>query len=37
MQKLNIDLMMKNTGGIWKIILSVYDKEMIKTDALTAK
>lgn len=35
MQKINIDLMLKNSGGQWKIILSVYDKDMKELDAFT--
>lgn len=31
MQKINIDLVLKNTDGQWKIILSVADKDMKET------
>jgi hypothetical protein len=37
LQTLNIDLMLKNTGKQWQIILSVYDKEMTQTDTFTAR
>lgn len=37
MQKVNIDLMLKNTGTQWKIILSVYDKDLKEPDAITVK
>jgi hypothetical protein len=35
MQKVNIDLMLKNTGNQWQIVLSVYDKDMKDAEALT--
>jgi hypothetical protein len=37
MQKINIDLMLKSTNGEWEIVLSVYDKEMKDSEALTVK
>jgi hypothetical protein len=36
MQKINIDLMLRNSNGEWKIVLSVSDKDLKETDALTA-
>jgi len=37
MQKLNIDLALKNTNGQWKIVLSVYDKDRKETEAMVVK
>ena len=37
MQKVNIDLMLENTGTQWKIILSVSDKERKEMESLTIK
>ena len=37
MQQLNIDLVMKNTGSQWKIVLSVYDKDRKDTAVAIAK
>lgn len=37
MQKVNIDLMLKNTGNQWKIILSVYDKDRKETETIAVK
>ncbi len=37
MQKINIDLMLKNANGQWKIILSVYDKDRKETEAIAVK
>ena len=37
MQKINIGLMLKNTSGEWKIILSVYDKDGKETEAIVVK
>jgi len=37
MQKLNIDLVLKNTNGQWKIVLSVYDKDRKETEAMVVK
>lgn len=34
MQKVNIDLMMENTGNQWKIVLSVYDKERVASESM---
>jgi len=36
-QQLNIDLVMKNTGSQWKIVLSVYDKDRKDTSVAIAK
>ncbi|MEP7279021.1 MAG: hypothetical protein ABI813_10285 [Bacteroidota bacterium] len=36
MQNINIDLVLRNTGHKWNIILSVYDREMKETADLTA-
>jgi hypothetical protein len=36
-QKVNIDLMLKNTGSQWEIVLSVYDKERKETAAIVVK
>jgi hypothetical protein len=37
LQKVNIDLILKNTGTQWQIILSVYDRDIKETEALTTK
>ena len=37
MQKVNIDLMLKNTGNQWKIVLSVYDKDRKETETIAVK
>jgi hypothetical protein len=37
MQDVCIDLILKNTGKQWKIVLNVYDKDMRDTAALTAR
>ncbi len=37
LQKINIDLMLKNTGKEWKILLSVYDKDIKEAGTLTSK
>jgi hypothetical protein len=36
-QKLNIDLMLKNTGGQWKIVLLVHDKDRNEPEAMVVK
>jgi hypothetical protein len=36
-QKLNIDLVLKNTGSQWKIALCVYDKDRKETEAMVVK
>ncbi len=37
MRQVNIDLVMKNTGNQWKIVLSVYDKDRKDADFVIAK
>ncbi len=36
LEKVNIDMLLKNTGHQWKIVLSVYDKEIKTTDLVSA-
>jgi hypothetical protein len=36
LQKINIDLVMKNAGGQWQIVLSVYDHERKELPSLSA-
>ena len=37
MQKVNIDLILRNTGNQWKITLSVYDKDRKETGTVAVK
>jgi len=37
MQKVNIDLVMENTGTQWEVVLSVHDKERKNTGAIVIK
>ncbi|MEO5591721.1 MAG: hypothetical protein ABIR15_19465 [Chitinophagaceae bacterium] len=37
MQKVNIDLLLQNTGNQWKIVLSVYDNDRKEAEAMVVK